>query len=233
LKQGSRIVSSIEYFFLPMNPRGLISYQLGNRLLGAGLGFFYNKLINTKGRRPFHSSNSFQIETLDRFTDKLKTVDTLRDRSIISLVRSEAYLAWRFDKHPENDYKYILAGRDGELLGYAVVGAERRNNNVICGWIRDYLAKDKNVDCFRSLIARCIDELVELGVDIILIPSFINAKFNVELAQHFGFKSSVSFPYNRIVAEGCFTTRAINEKVTQKVDVYNEENWDDTFANTK
>jgi len=156
LKQGWKIVSEIENSYRLTNPKKVISSKLKNKFVGNGLGFFYDKLLNT-GIKASPLSSPFQIKVFDQLTDELKRVDILSDKSGIDLVRSESYLRWRFDQHPEHTYKYIMAKRNRELCGYAVVSAQEQLNGLIYGVIVDYLIKDKDIDCFWWLINECLN----------------------------------------------------------------------------
>jgi GNAT superfamily N-acetyltransferase len=101
LKQDWKIVAVTETLYRFDNPQKVISYKLKNKFLGTSLGFFYDKLLNTRGKVSALSS-SFQIEVFNHFPYELKQVDTLRDKSAIELARGESYLRWRFDQHPEH-----------------------------------------------------------------------------------------------------------------------------------
>ena len=231
LRQGSKIVSYIEHYFIPVNPQKLISNKLNNRALGLSLGFLYGVLAHTPVKNPVQQSNSLKVDILDQFNPQLNSLDALRDRAAISPVRSQSYLAWRFDKNPVREFKYILLNRGEELLGYAVICIRRKKNGLVLGRIEDYLVKDNISDHFRLLISGCINVLTEMGVDIISLYSFTDSKFNTELTGHLGFKSPSAFPYNRIVQKLVFTVRLIDEAVIEKLDVYDRINWDFSLAN--
>jgi GNAT superfamily N-acetyltransferase len=96
LKQDWKIVAVTETLYRFDNPQKVISYKLKNKFLGTSLGFFYDKLLNTRGKVSALSS-SFQIEVFNHFPYELKQVDTLRDKSAIELARGESYLRWRFN----------------------------------------------------------------------------------------------------------------------------------------
>lgn len=224
LRQGWKIVSATETLFRAVNPQKVISYKLKSQLLGCMTGFFYDKLLNTRGKASPLSS-SFQIEVFNQFPDELKQVDTLRDRSAIDLARGETYLRWRFDQHPEHKYKYIAAKRDGMLWGYAVVSAQEQPNGLIYGMIVDYLVKDKDTDCFQVLVNKCLGELERSECDLVSVWAFTQPRFREELLKHFGFKPSSCFPYNRLLEEGYLVAREIGEQMLEKIDIYNKGNW--------
>jgi len=230
LRQGWRTVAPTEIMFRAVHPQKLISHKLKSRLLGNGLGFFYDRLLNTKVTETFQPSSAFQVEVFDQFTKELKEVDTLRDELVIDLVRSEAYLRWRFDWHPEHSYKYILAKRDEKLWGYAVVSIQEKASGTVYGIITDYLVKNRDIACFQVLIKRCLNELEESECDIIVILAFSEPKFREQLFKHFGFKSSFKFPYSKVFDSGYFDAILIDERVAERLNIYDKENWRVTYA---
>ncbi len=229
LKQGWKIVAITETLYRFINPQKLISYKLKNQFLGTGLGFFYDKLLNTRIKASLLSS-SFQVKVFDKFPGELKEVDDLRDKSTIDLVRSEAYLRWRFDQHPEHSYKYIIAKKGDELWGYAVISVQEQINGLVYGMIVDYVVKNKDIDCFRILINRCLNELEKSEPDLVSVWAFSQPEFRKELTKHFGFKSSSTFPYNRFFGKGYLVAREIDEQVVEKIDIYDKKNWRVTYT---
>ena len=228
LSQGYRIVAETEDVFRVVHPQKVLSYKLGNKLLAGGLGSLYGILLNSGERKTARLSDSFRLQVCDRFTDDLKDVDDLRDKSGINLVRSEGYLRWRFDKHPDHDYRYIIAKKDGKLWGYAVISVQQQSSGLVHGLIVDYLVKDKDPACFRVLIDRCLHELGESQCDIILAWAFSEPRFREELLKHFNFKSSVKFPYNKMFGYEYLDVLLIDEKLA--VDIYDKNNWRVTHA---
>lgn len=230
LKQGYRIVAETENMFRVANPQKLLLCKLGNKMLAGGLGFFYDILLNTKTKKPARLSDSFQVEVSNQFANDLKGVDDLRDKSGINLVRSESFLRWRFDRHPNNSYRYVMAKRDGKLWGYAVVSVQQQLNGLVYGLIGDYLVRDKDIACFRALVDGCMDELGKSEFDILLVWTFSEPKFRSELLKLFGFKSSYKFPYNRLFGYAYLDAVLIDDKVARQVDIYDKDNWRVTHA---
>lgn len=229
LRQGWKTVSATEVLFRAVNTRKLASCKLKNRFLGNVAGVLYDKFLSA-GRELRPSPGHLQIEVFDRFTEELKLVDTLRDTTKIDLVRDENYLRWRFDRHPEHSYKYIVAKKGDELCGYAVVSAHEHRGGLVFGMIGDYLVKDNDIDCFRALMNQCLNELEKTKCDLISVWAFSKPLFREEFLRHFGFKSSLSFPHNRVLKTGCFVSREVTEETLGKIDIYNKENWRLTHA---
>ena len=230
LKQGYRIVAETENMFRVVHAQKLLSYKLGSKILAEGLGYFYDAFFNTQAKKITRATDSFQVEVFDRFTDDLKDVDELRDKSGINLVRSESYLQWRFDKHPDHNYRYVIAKRDGKLWGYAVVSMQQQPNGLVNGLIVDYLVKNKDLACFRVLIDRCLDELGKSESDILLAWAFSEPQLRRELLTHFGLKSSVKFPYNKMFGYAYLDAILIDEELVEGIDIYASSNWRVTHA---
>jgi len=230
LKQGYRIVAQREVMFRAFNPQKVISHVLGNKVLGSGLGLFYDKVLNIKTTETVQPSTSFQIEVFDQFNDELKGIDTLRDESLIDLVRSESYLRWFFDQRPTRSYRYIVAKRDGTLWGYTVVGVKEKRDGLVCGYIVDHLVKDRDIACFQALINRALSELGKSKSDIVIMWALGEPVIRKELLKHLGFKSTLLFPYNRLLTHGYLDAIRIDDRVAAEVNIYDKENWRITYA---
>jgi hypothetical protein len=217
-------------YIRPINPQKLLSCRLGNKVLGTGLGFLYDKLLNIKPQEAFQPSAPFQMEVFDQFNDELKEIDTLRDESLIELVRSESYLRYRFDRCPNRDYRYVVAKKDKTLWGYAVVSVHGQRSGLIHGYIVDHLVRDRDIACFQALITKSLDELEKWGCDIGMIWTLGESVLRKELLEHIGFKSSLMFPYSRFSSHRYLTVKGINEQATAAVNVYNKDNWRITYA---
>ena len=225
LRQGWKVVSVTEELCRFVNPQKLIAHKLKSRLGGCILGFLYDKLLNTKLREVPLSSNPFQIKVSAQFTDELKEVASLRDKTAIDLVRSESFLRWRFDQHPERKYEYVMVKKNEELWGYAVVSIQEQANGQVYGMIVDYLVKDEDIDCFRLLMNECLNELEKSKCDLVFAWAFSRPRFREELLKCFGFKSPMKSLYNRFLGKGYLVAREVREQVVKTVDIYDKENW--------
>ena len=145
-------------------------------------------------------------------------------------MRDENYPRWRFDQHPEHSYKYIIARKGDKLWGYAVVSAQMQTGGLITGLIVDYLIRDEDIDCFRLLMNVRLNELEKTKCDLVAIWGFGRPKFREELVKHLGFKSSLSFPYSKVLREGYFVAQEVKEQILEKIDIYNKANWRVTHA---
>ena len=230
LKQGHKTIATRESIFRPINTQKLLSYRLGNRVLGTGLSFLYDKVLNVKQRAASQPSAPSQVQVFDRFTEELRDIDTLRDQSLIELVRSESYLRYRFDRRPGRDYRYIVAKEDATLRGYAVVSAEEQINGLVYGYIVDHMVRDRDIACFRALINRSLDELEKWGCDVASIWALGEPLLRKELLKHLGFKSSLTFPYSRFSSHRYFNVKMTNEHTAAWVNIYDKDSWRVTYA---
>jgi GNAT superfamily N-acetyltransferase len=225
LKQGYRIVAPMETIFHVLNPQKLIAHKLGNRVIGGGLGFLYDMFLNISRTETLLPSTPFHVAVFSQFNDELKEIDTLRDESLIELVRSESYLRWRFDRRPRHNYKYIVAKRDNRLSGYTVVSAEKQGNGLVYGYIVDHLTKDRDTACFRALIGGSLNYLEQSGCDVVFIRALGEPALRKQLLNNLGFKSSLLFPYNRLFRYSYLHVVRIDEQVAPEVNIYDKENW--------
>ena len=223
LKQGWQSVAITEDLFVINNPRRVIYAKLNNRPVSAVGGFIYD-IIKPKIRKS-QSSKYFEIKKSNRFTSEMKQIDSLRDKMAIDLVRSEGFLRWRFDQHPENKYQYILAMENGKLGGYAVVNIQTQANGLRGGLIVDYLVKNNDLNCFRQLIHECMGELKERKCDTISAWSFGQPDLRRELIKYFRFYSSTSFPFSKMLEQSYFVSRQVDEAVLKEVNIYDINNW--------
>lgn len=230
LRQGWKVVVQTETVFRLMNPQRVMSYKSGSSLVGGGLGFLYDRILNAKTRETSAVSSPFDVRISDSFTDELEGLDALRGKKAIDLVRSERYIRWRFDENPEHDYTYVLAKKGGELWGYAVVSSEGSPGGLVCGTIVDYLVKNNDISCFHMLISACMEQLERQGCDIAITWVFTETEFRDHLFKHLRFKSPFKFPYNRFFGYGHLDAIRLDEEVAEAVDVYHKDSWRVTRA---
>jgi hypothetical protein len=140
-------------------------------------------------------------------------------------VRSEAYLRWRFDQHPEHQYRYITVKDREELLGYATISTQKEPDNLINNMIIDLVVKENNTDCLRELLSRSLGEFQESQPDLISYWGLVNDDFRTELTEKYGFKSSSDFLYKRFFEEAHFIVRKLNSQALGDVDIFDKGNW--------
>lgn len=226
-KQGWVPVSTIDTLFYLITSKHIFSKKLKSNHFGKFVGFFWDLLLK-KNRLSTPNSNDYQIKVFEQFNDTLQ-IDSLRDPSKINIVRSEKYLRWRFDQHPEYDYKYLVIMNDDQPLGYAVISTKKQLNGIIQGRIVDYLIKNDDLTCFNSLMYYCLTELKKLNCDIVYFGVFNQPILGELLLKNYHFKLSSKFPYNMLIRKGYFAVRVLEENLAEKKDIYNKTKWHITY----
>jgi hypothetical protein len=228
-KQGYRKVVPTEILFRPLDVRKIIAVRFPHQKVLHPIGSLYDNLAGKKITASEPDTGDFQIEVLGKYSSSLENLDSLRNNRVIEFVRSEKSLLWRFDQHPENRYRYILAKRNGVLCGYAVISVQKQANNLIYGMIIDYLIKNGDANCFRVILERAVVELAKMNCFLIVVWAFNDPHFRRELKSHLGFKSTAEFPFNRLIDHGYFDVLGLEDKFLN-LDVYNKDNWRITYA---
>ena len=230
IKQGYKRVTDTMADFLVINSNKLISTKIENWVLASGASFIFNIFFNRKKQTELSDENFFEFEVLDRIDNRPTNIESLRSNSVVDLVRSEDFLRWRFDAHPNFDYSYILARKNGELWGYAVISFQKDSDGVFFGRIVDHVVRDSDFECYKYLMNKCFVELEKRRCDCYLIFTIGEPKLKETLLKDFGFKSFGKFPYNRLLDDGYLDAIQINEDFCFPVDIYNKNNWRVTYA---
>jgi GNAT superfamily N-acetyltransferase len=225
LKQGYEELVETEKLFKIMNPEA-ISYRIKNRLLARSSSFLYRRFLDRRSWDLSKDSEIFETEKSGKISSELTEIDNLRSREVIDLSRSEDYLRWRFDSHPEHEYRYVLAKRNGELFGFAVISLQKQPDGMNLGLIVDHLVRDSNPACYETLIDRIIAEFrKQENCDIIVTWAIGEPELKKLLLKKFGFKSSLRFPYGRLFPHGHMDVISLNREETNKVYVHDPTNW--------
>jgi GNAT superfamily N-acetyltransferase len=223
-------------FPAPMSRKGFAS-QGYQRLMDTEILFklinpvdiLENKIFNTRAEQPDAASN-YQVEIHDKYTDELGILDSLRQSNIIDIVRSKENLCWRFDSHPSKSYRYLLAKKHGQVQGYAVISIQKFYRNLKSGIIIDYLVKDNDVNCFNRLASRAIKEFQRAACSVAAIWSMCDPDLRQELLTRSGFKSSLNFPYKKVLGASYMDLIVIDKNRNTTVNLYDKTRWRVTYA---
>ena len=82
----------------------------------------------------------------------------------------------------------------------------------------------------RALIQRALHEFEKSECDIVVIWAFSEPSFMDDLLKTFGFKSSTRFPYNRVFGYGYLDAILIDDRIAERIDIYDKANWRITYA---
>jgi GNAT superfamily N-acetyltransferase len=223
LRQGYRVVVPTEIMFRPINYQRIFSKKLKRDRWGRVLGYFCDKVIVHK-KRPVPKAD-IEVKIFDSYVPELEAIESLRKTTVIDYVRREKNLRWRFDQHPEHKYRYISAKIEGTLCGYAVISVQEQANGLCYGMVVDYLVKNEDPECFGALIEKAMAELAKTGCDLMMIWVFSEPGLQEELRLRFGFSSTSSFLYNRLIDPGYFEALSLNDQAVRGVNIYDKSNW--------
>jgi hypothetical protein len=231
LKQGYSIIAPTEIMFKPQNSGKILKKRINNKFIANSMGFIFDRLLDSKvPEYPIRAG--YEVEAIDSINADLNVIDFWKEHTKIDIVRSIEILNWRFGKHPEHAYKYILVKKEQILKGYGVISVQKQADGTNHGILIDYLMKDNDVYCLNLLIDRAIEELKKIKCDIIINWALNEAEFQNELLKRFGFKSSFHFPYNKLIGYGYMDAMLIDSKLAGEINIYDKNNWRITNAFT-
>jgi hypothetical protein len=228
LKVGYRRVIDTMASFRAINSYSLISTKTKSRILARTSSSLFNLIFNRKKR--FLSENSpFEFEVLNEVNAGIGDVEFVRGKAAIDLARSRIFLQWRFDSHPFFNYKYILAKRHSQLVGYAVVSVQKQGE-INFGRVVDHVVTDSDILCYRHLISQSLLELGEQDCDCYEIFTSGEPKLEKALFEDFGFISFAKFPYNRFVADRYLDAIEVSRHFCNNNCILDKKNWRVTHA---
>ena len=97
-------------------------------------------------------------------------------------------------------------------------------NDAEPGLIVDHLVKNDDAAHLDAVMGRATSDLSQTGCDLIAVWAWGEPGFKEVLRKHYGFRSTMSFPYRRIIDSGYLEALALDETVTD-IDVYNPVSW--------
>jgi hypothetical protein len=216
----------------PMSRRGFISQGYRKLMDTEILLHMANPInvISSKFKNTGSEYNGYHIEIHDRYTAEMNILDSLRKSNVIDIIRSEENLRWRFDNHPYESYKYILAKKGERLHGYAVISIQKHVKGLTTGMIIDYLLKDGDIDCFRVLILKALEEFNRSTCQVAAIWILGEPGLRKVLTESFNFKSSLEFPYRKFIDSGYMDLIVIGDKIASEINIYDQTTWRVTYA---
>lgn len=224
LKQGYKKLVETEKLFKILNPE-IVSHRIKNRFVAKSGSFLYRRFFDRRNWTLSKDSEIFETAKSSKISNEFAEICNLRSGALIDLCRSEDYLRWRFDSHPEHEYNYVVAKRDKQVIGFTIISLQKEFDEIVSGLIVDHLVKDSNQACYETLIDSSIVELKKQNCDIIVTWTIGEPKLKELLLKKFGFKSSLQFPYSRLFSYGHMDVIQLNRGETSKVNVYDPRNW--------
>jgi hypothetical protein len=155
--------------FKPIDVRALAEYLSDNHLLRSGIEVLVGSLTAVRKRfvqtSPSLAINVVETDSVDSWADRLWDRSG-HDHAIIG-VRDRRYLNWRFVSRPDASYRYLVAARADEIVGYLVFRLAPRDG-LQCGFIVDYLVADRSSAVFGLLLSAAEARMTRAGAKAII-----------------------------------------------------------------
>ncbi|MFZ7104471.1 MAG: GNAT family N-acetyltransferase [Peptococcaceae bacterium] len=216
----------------PMSRKGFAS-QGYRKIMDTEILFHITNPVNvikSKLKKDRLDFDDYHVEVSERYTAEMNILDSFRKRNIIDIVRSEENLRWRFDNNPLRSYRYILIKKEGLLLGYAIISMQKLLTWGNIGIIIDYLIKDDNINCFRAIVSKSLEEFNRYACPVSAIWTLGEPVLHKVLTENFGFKSSIKFPYRKFMDSGYMDLIVNDDKIADKINIYDQASWRVTYA---
>ncbi|BEQ13524.1 GNAT family N-acetyltransferase [Desulfoferula mesophila] len=181
IKAGYHPLKPIEGYFVPLRSDQVVSELKSAGIISGYQAWFARpllKVIERRFRRRLERAESppagITIERMTRFTtefDDLWRRFACQNR-VITIKRSSAYLNWRFNQKPNNEYEIYAARCKGELVGYLVCTSVKRKGNfkvdLKIGVTSDFLFLNSHQEVLAPLIYRAANYWVECQCDVVI-----------------------------------------------------------------
>jgi len=133
--------------------------------------------------RPTHADKPFEVEMTPGFLDDVGTVwESLKHAYDLSIERTRAYLAWRYNRI-WGDYAILSAVRRGETLGYIVFRIARQTEAKIA-FICELVSIDDDLHVYRRLLEEVLRRSRDEGI------TYLAASSSCSRASHSALRKS-------------------------------------------
>ncbi|GEM_PF-2156013 len=123
-----------------------------------GASGIYNALMHPKKSAEIRTE---RIETFDQEADELWA--EVESFYTVVVIRSRAYLSWKYEKQPGMNYIKFRALRGRQLCGYIVVRAVKTGENPAEGLIADLIVRPNDTEAAHALLDAGLDYLRKEG----------------------------------------------------------------------
>lgn len=131
-----------------------------------------------------------KVETIPHEIDSLWSL--LKSKYPVTVVRSHAYITWRYVKNPFLTYHIFIGKKDNRMASIIIIRIEKTAEHTVAR-IVDFVATDESEeDTFLHAIAFCKKQRAHL------IDFFFTGNFHVTSLLKTGFKECHEEPYSRI-----------------------------------
>jgi hypothetical protein len=170
--------------FKPLDWREVVGQFSSNAILnksaalvGAGIDAVRRKIFVPASPR------EVTILEVDSFDDRIDALWTrvCHDYPVIA-ARDRRYLNWRFLARPDVSYRYLVARRGEDIIGYMVFRVGDRDG-MRCGYVIDYLIEDRSREIFSQLLAHAETSMQHEGAKAV-ICAVAPAHYRPRLLRH-------------------------------------------------
>jgi ribosomal protein S18 acetylase RimI-like enzyme len=166
-KLGFLDVGSIPFLAKPLRLDGFLSRYVRGRRVRSSVHLFSRTFFRTHRRGAPPRSGGLSIERIHGFDDRFDRLwEEASQRQMVSLVRDQKYLNYRYRDRPGEKYVAFAASRGRKLEGYIVVRRTLQMLGLSIGLIMD-IATVGEIDVARSLVDEATRYLDEQEVDAI------------------------------------------------------------------
>lgn len=204
---------------LRLGVRGKLERRLGAPPLAAAADAVYRAVSGAAARRRWRSAETAAPGLRVAHGPRLpEGVDALweheRSRVTLSLWKDREYLAWRYERHPEQAFEYHSVAQGPEPAGLAITAVRARVAHVC-----EFLVPGRDLAVARRLLGALCERLSGAGVDEIHF-----------LGHDAGWYAQVFEGFTRTVAsENVFVGRAIGDDALTN-DMADPGNWVLTYG---
>jgi GNAT superfamily N-acetyltransferase len=131
------------------------------------------KRLHAKAMNAAEKANAeYEIREIERFPAELDaTWMDLLGTYRVGRIREAAHLNWKYVDHPNLAYRSLLLERGGRAAGYMIWRLPVRGSNDNRSVAVDFLVARGNMEAFRLLISRVIEESSHEGVEMVSVLS--------------------------------------------------------------
>jgi len=155
--------------FKPIDWREVAGYLSDNGALKSGAAFLGAGIdVVRKTIFPSPAPREVNIREVDSFDDRIDALWTRVGADYpVMAARDRRYLRWRFHARPDVSYRYLIALRGDDIVGYMVFRMAPRDG-MRCGYIIDYVAENRSREVFSLLLAQAEASMRQDGAKAII-----------------------------------------------------------------
>ena len=169
----------LDYAQIPVKLRSMVKPVRSKQILKRKLRFSFvaaivSPLLDIASRAMFRmgtrgmARSTVDVRLEQGFPDD---IDALWEEASVNydviLVRSKKYLEWRYIANPDAYTILIARSKSGATAGYMVTKIHA-SNDLMCGYICDFLTLESDPNVFRKLLAAAVESFYQKGCAVVL-----------------------------------------------------------------